>query len=146
VREEIEDKMHFFLEECDATQGIQLFVDLHDGFSGLGTAITEMVREDHGKLPLVCLGLVCPDATAASVLNSAQALVEFTEMASGVGPTAGGGGGGGGATSNGTSANPSVLYDRGCRYSTAAVLAAAWDTASTGFRLVMPILRRRQYV
>ena len=34
LRDQVDDSVHFFLEECDSPQGIQLMVDLADGFGG----------------------------------------------------------------------------------------------------------------
>lgn len=47
-----DDAVHFFLEECDRPQGVQLIVDTHDGFGGLGSRLAEMLRDDHGKVSL----------------------------------------------------------------------------------------------
>ena len=41
LRDQIDDSVHFFLEECDSPQGIQLMADLTDGFAGLGSGIVE---------------------------------------------------------------------------------------------------------
>uniref|UniRef100_A0A2K5S460 Protein misato homolog 1 n=1 Tax=Cebus imitator TaxID=2715852 RepID=A0A2K5S460_CEBIM len=35
-QEELEDRLHFYVEECDHLQGFQILCDLHDGFSGVG--------------------------------------------------------------------------------------------------------------
>ena len=45
-----DDSVHFFLEECDRPQGVQLIVDTHDAFAGLGSRLAEMLRDDHGKV------------------------------------------------------------------------------------------------
>ncbi|KAG7218899.1 hypothetical protein INR49_019448 [Caranx melampygus] len=44
VLEELEDKLHFFVEECDYLQGFQVLCDMADGFAGLGSKVTEMLR------------------------------------------------------------------------------------------------------
>ncbi|XP_068188527.1 protein misato homolog 1 [Antennarius striatus] len=50
VLEELEDKLHFFVEECDYLQGFQVLCDLADGFAGLGSKVTEMLQDSyHGK-------------------------------------------------------------------------------------------------
>lgn len=33
--DELEERIRFFLEECNSPQGMQLFLDMHDGFGGI---------------------------------------------------------------------------------------------------------------
>ncbi|XP_030832931.1 protein misato homolog 1 [Strongylocentrotus purpuratus] len=50
VSDEIEDKIHFFVEECDHLQGFQVYLDFCDGFSGLGCGMLQGLADDyHGK-------------------------------------------------------------------------------------------------
>ncbi|RXN17060.1 misato -like protein [Labeo rohita] len=48
VLEDLEDRLHFFVEECDYLQGFQVLCDLADGFSGLGSKVTELLRDSYG--------------------------------------------------------------------------------------------------
>ncbi|NXC42644.1 MSTO1 protein, partial [Penelope pileata] len=60
--EEIEDRLHFYVEECDYLQGFQVLCDLHNGFSGVGARVTELLRDEYsgkgiltwGLTPLLC--------------------------------------------------------------------------------------------
>nr|XP_054754974.1 protein misato homolog 1-like [Lytechinus pictus] len=50
VSDEIEDRIHFFVEECDHLQGFQVYLDFCDGFSGLGCGILQGLGDEyHGK-------------------------------------------------------------------------------------------------
>ncbi|CAN9503542.1 unnamed protein product [Ophioblennius macclurei] len=55
--EELEDKLHFFVEECDYLQGFQLLCDLADGFAGLGSKVTEMLQDSYGGRGILTWGL-----------------------------------------------------------------------------------------
>ena len=46
---DIEDKLHFFLEECDHLQGIQLLVDSHTGFGGIASGLLQDLVDDYGN-------------------------------------------------------------------------------------------------
>ncbi|XP_072227305.1 protein misato homolog 1 [Leuresthes tenuis] len=55
--EELEDRLHFFVEECDYLQGFQLLCDLADGFAGLGSKLTEMLQDSYGGRGILTWGL-----------------------------------------------------------------------------------------
>ncbi|KAM9838752.1 protein misato homolog 1 [Aulostomus maculatus] len=57
VLEELEDKLHFFVEECDYFQGFQVLCDLADGFAGLGSKVTEMLQDAYGGRGILTWGL-----------------------------------------------------------------------------------------
>uniref|UniRef100_A0A8C7H9V0 Protein misato homolog 1 n=1 Tax=Oncorhynchus kisutch TaxID=8019 RepID=A0A8C7H9V0_ONCKI len=46
VLEDLEDRLHFFIEGY--LQGFQVLCDLADGFSGLGSKVTEMLQDSYG--------------------------------------------------------------------------------------------------
>uniref|UniRef100_A0A8K9XEY2 DML1/Misato tubulin domain-containing protein n=1 Tax=Oncorhynchus mykiss TaxID=8022 RepID=A0A8K9XEY2_ONCMY len=46
VLEDLEDRIHFFIEGY--LQGFQVLCDLADGFSGLGSKVTEMLQDSYG--------------------------------------------------------------------------------------------------
>lgn len=82
--EELEDRLHFYVEECDylqvarwhgahgaprflsrpspflSLQGFQILCDLHDGFSGVGTKASELLRDEYSGRGIVTWGLL-PD-------------------------------------------------------------------------------------
>lgn len=57
VLEDLEDRLHFFVEECDYLQGFQLLCDLADGFSGLGSKVTEMLQDSYGGRGILTWGV-----------------------------------------------------------------------------------------
>lgn len=66
VLEELEEKLHFFVEECDYLQGFQVLCDLADGFAGLGSKVTEMLQDSYGGRGILTWGLAPvshPDST-----------------------------------------------------------------------------------
>ncbi|XP_024152572.1 protein misato homolog 1 [Oryzias melastigma] len=56
--EELEDRLHFFVEECDYLQGFQVLCDVADGFAGLGSKVTELLQDSYGGRGILSWGLV----------------------------------------------------------------------------------------
>ncbi|XP_016309052.1 protein misato homolog 1 [Sinocyclocheilus anshuiensis] len=57
VLEDLEDRLHFFVEECDYLQGFQVLCDLADGFSGLGSKVTELLQDSYGGRGILTWGV-----------------------------------------------------------------------------------------
>ncbi|KAG1929041.1 protein misato homolog 1-like [Pimephales promelas] len=55
--EDLEDRLHFFVEECDYLQGFQVLCDLADGFSGLGSKVTELLQDSYGGRGILTWGV-----------------------------------------------------------------------------------------
>ncbi|NXW85829.1 MSTO1 protein, partial [Alopecoenas beccarii] len=55
--EELEDRLHFYVEECDYLQGFQVLCDLHDGFSGVGAKVTELLYDEYSSKGILSWGL-----------------------------------------------------------------------------------------
>lgn len=77
--EELEDRLHFFVEECDylqvppppapppgpspplrpsvLSQGFQVLCDLADGFAGLGSKVTELLQDSYGGRGILTWGV-----------------------------------------------------------------------------------------
>ncbi|NXA56997.1 MSTO1 protein, partial [Nothocercus julius] len=55
--EELDDRLHFFVEECDYLQGFQVLCDLHDGFSGVGAKVTELLQDEYSRKGILTWGL-----------------------------------------------------------------------------------------
>ncbi|NXJ99440.1 MSTO1 protein, partial [Corythaixoides concolor] len=55
--EELEDRLHFYVEECDYLQGFQVLCDLHDGFSGVGAKVTELLYDEYSRKGILTWGL-----------------------------------------------------------------------------------------
>lgn len=80
--EELEDRLHFFVEECDylqvavrrgapgwthpslpltpstPLQGFQVLCDLHDGFSGIGAKAAELLQDEYSGRAIIAWGLL----------------------------------------------------------------------------------------
>ncbi|NWI72666.1 MSTO1 protein, partial [Dryoscopus gambensis] len=55
--EELEDRLHFYVEECDYLQGFQVLCDLHSGFSGVGAKVTELLHDEYSRKGILTWGL-----------------------------------------------------------------------------------------
>ncbi|NXU53315.1 MSTO1 protein, partial [Turnix velox] len=56
--EELDDRLHFFVEECDYLQGFQVLCDLHNGFSGVGSKVTELLCDEYSGKGILSWGLM----------------------------------------------------------------------------------------
>ncbi|NXF99845.1 MSTO1 protein, partial [Sakesphorus luctuosus] len=66
--EELEDRLHFYVEECDYLQGFQVLCDLHNGFSGVGAKVTELLHDEYSGKGILSWGLT--PATSNVGVNS----------------------------------------------------------------------------
>ncbi|EMP28002.1 28S ribosomal protein S29 [Chelonia mydas] len=55
--EELEDRLHFYVEECDYLQGFQILCDLNNGFSGVGAKVTELLHDEYSGRGILTWGL-----------------------------------------------------------------------------------------
>lgn len=54
----MEDRLHFFVEECDNLQGFQLLFDQHHGgFSALSISLNEFLCDEYTNKPIVTFGV-----------------------------------------------------------------------------------------
>ncbi|CAA3007020.1 misato homolog 1 isoform X1 [Olea europaea subsp. europaea] len=60
--EEINERLRFFIEECDHAQGIQFVVDDTGGFSGVAGEFLENIADEYANIP-VLLYRVSPDTS-----------------------------------------------------------------------------------
>ncbi|KAJ4770822.1 Protein misato-like protein 1 [Rhynchospora pubera] len=51
--EELNDRLRFFVEECDHVQGIQCMVDDSGGFSGVASEFLENIADDYTNIPVL---------------------------------------------------------------------------------------------
>ncbi|OWF43159.1 protein misato homolog 1-like [Mizuhopecten yessoensis] len=78
TRIEVEDRLHFFIEECDHLQGFHVLLDTFDGFGGLGSHVLQHLEDEYSSKGIFTFGLTpnnLPDDTpqkrANRILNSA---------------------------------------------------------------------------
>ncbi|XP_019906000.1 protein misato homolog 1 isoform X2 [Esox lucius] len=140
VLEELEDRLHFFIEECDYLQGFQVMCDLADGFSGLGSKVTEMLQDSYGGRGILTWGLAPvshPDTTPMKELyhlfNYSLGMVHLAKNSSFFCPL----------TLKGGLARqppappffPHLNYDSTLWYHSSSVLALALDALTVPYRL-----------
>ncbi|MBN3317643.1 MSTO1 protein, partial [Atractosteus spatula] len=139
VLEELEDRLHFFVEECDYLQGFQVLCDLQDGFSGLGSGVTELLHDAYGGRGIFTWGLAPvrhPDTSPVKELyhlvNSALGLVSLSNHSSLFCPLTLRGGLG--RCPAPPTSFPHLQFDSSLWYHSSAVLAAALDTMTVPYR------------
>ncbi|KAG8520010.1 Protein misato-1 [Galemys pyrenaicus] len=138
--EELEDRLHFYVEECDFLQGFQILCDLHDGFSGVGAKAAELLQDEYSGRGIITWGLLPgpyslgePQKNIYRVLNTAFGLVRLSAHSSLVCPLSLGG-------SLGLRPEPPVSfphlrYDATLPFHCSAILATALDTVTVPYRL-----------
>ncbi|KAK7898475.1 hypothetical protein WMY93_019328 [Mugilogobius chulae] len=140
VLEDLEDRLHFFVEECDYLQGFQVFCDLADGFSGLGSKVTEMLQDSYSGRGVLTWGLAPvnhPNSTPMKdlyhLLNCTLGTVHLSSHSSLFCPMTLRGGLGLRPTS--PVSFPFLNYDPSLWYHSSAVLALALDALTVPYRL-----------
>ncbi|XP_016021698.2 protein misato homolog 1 isoform X2 [Rousettus aegyptiacus] len=138
--EELEDRLHFFVEECDYLQGFQVLCDLHDGFSGVGAKAAELLQDEYSGRGIIAWGLLPgpyalgePRRNIFRLLNTAFGLARLSAHSSLVCPLSLGG-------SLGLRPEPPVRfpqlhYDAALPFHCSAILATALDTVTAPYRL-----------
>lgn len=140
VLEDLEDRLHFFVEECDYLQGFQVLCDLTDGFAGLGSNVTEMLRDSYGGRGILTFGLAPvshPDSTPVKdlyrLLNTTLGAVHMANNSSLFCPLTLRGGLG--RRPKAPTAFPHLDYDPSLWYHSSSVLALALDALTVPYRL-----------
>ncbi|XP_003475428.1 protein misato homolog 1 [Cavia porcellus] len=138
--EELEDRLHFYVEECDYLQGFQILCDLHDGFAGVSTKTAELLQDEYSGRGIITWGLLpgpCnlgePQKNIYRLLNTVFGLVHLTAYSSFVCPLSLSG-------SLGLRPQPPVNfpyldYDATLPFHCSAILATALDTVTVPYRL-----------
>ncbi|XP_034747657.1 protein misato homolog 1 isoform X1 [Etheostoma cragini] len=140
VLEELEDKLHFFVEECDYLQGFQVMCDLADGFAGLGSKVTEMLQDSYGGRGILTWGLApvshansTPMKDLYHMLNCALGTVHMASHSSFFCPLTLRGGLG--RRPSAPIAFPLLNYDPSLWYHSSSVLALGLDALTLPYRL-----------
>ncbi|XP_065713807.1 protein misato homolog 1 [Patagioenas fasciata] len=137
--EELEDRLHFYVEECDYLQGFQVLCNLHDGFSGVGAKATELLYDEYARKGILTWGLTPltspadPGKNVCRLLNAALGTAHMARHSSLLCPLSLRG-------TLGIKPQPPVTfpyidYDASLDYHSSAVLAAALDALTVPFRL-----------
>ncbi|KAL8028965.1 hypothetical protein ABFX02_14G197000 [Erythranthe guttata] len=86
--EEINERLRFFLEECDSPQGIQFIVDDYGGFSGVAGEFLENIADEYTNIPVLLYSVRSPDLCGDStnrkmtVSRKLHDAVSFAKLAS----------------------------------------------------------------
>ncbi|KFQ22335.1 Protein misato 1, partial [Mesitornis unicolor] len=138
--EELEDRLHFYVEECDYLQGFQVLCDLHNGFSGVGAKVTELLYDEYSGKGILTWGLTPATSNVGDsrknfcrLMNTALGIVHLSRHSSLLCPLSLSG-------SLGIKPQPPVTfpyisYDASLNYHSSAILAAALDTLTAPYRL-----------
>ncbi|XP_034455308.1 protein misato homolog 1 isoform X2 [Hippoglossus hippoglossus] len=140
VLEELEDKLHFFIEECDYLQGFQVLCDIADGFAGLGSKVTEMLQDSYSGKGILTWGIApvshrdsSPVKNLYHMLNCTLATAELANHSSFFCPLTLRGGLGRRPSSPTTF--PHLNFDPSLWFHSSAVLALALDALTVPYRL-----------
>ncbi|XP_043994791.1 protein misato homolog 1 [Gambusia affinis] len=138
--DELEDRLHFFVEECDYLQGFQVLCDLEDGFAGLGSKVTELLQDSYGGRGILTWGVapvVHRDSTPARdqyhLLNAALGTVNMAAHSSLFCPLTLRGGLG--RRPPPPPLFPLLSFDPSLWYHSSALLALALDALTVPYRL-----------
>ncbi|XP_060541080.1 LOW QUALITY PROTEIN: protein misato homolog 1 [Pantherophis guttatus] len=139
--EELEDRLHFYVEECDYLQGFQLLCDLHNGFSGVGSKAVELLQDEYAGKGILTCGLTpvlqssLPHRHFYRLMNTALGIVRLSSQSSLFCPLSLNGRLG--LKQDGPVSLPYLQYKPSLDYHTSAILATALDTLTIPYRLQM---------
>ncbi|XP_062897927.1 protein misato homolog 1 [Mobula hypostoma] len=139
--DDLEDRLHFYIEECDYLQGFQVLCDLQDGFAGLATKVVELLHDEYGGKAIFTCGFAPTSymdtgsmATVYRLLNSVMGIVHLSSRSSAFCPMS--------LDSSFLGRKqvtpvpfPRVIYDASLNYHSSALLATALETLSVPYRL-----------
>ena len=138
--DDLEDRIHFFIEECDSLQGFNIFVDVNNASGGLCFDLIQELSDLYSNKCITTWGVIppCFDDSSIDRLYQIQNMlincVKLTELSSGFIPI---------STGkdilnfpNSTISMPLVNYKPHIPYHSSALLALNIDTASLPFRLL----------
>ncbi|XP_026719747.1 protein misato homolog 1 [Athene cunicularia] len=138
--EELEDRLHFYVEECDYLQGFQVLCDLHDGFSGVGAKVTELLYDEYSGKGILTWGLTPVLSNMGDhqknfyrLMNTALGIVHLSSHSSLFCPLSLSGSLG--IRPQPPLTFPYINYDASLPYHSSAILAAALDTLTAPYRL-----------
>uniref|UniRef100_A0A8C5HN12 Protein misato homolog 1 n=1 Tax=Gouania willdenowi TaxID=441366 RepID=A0A8C5HN12_GOUWI len=137
VLDELEDKLHFFVEECDYLQGFQVLCDMADGFAGFGSKVTEMLQDSYSGRGILTWGTAPVSYTPVKdiyhLLNCTLATVHMANNSSFFCPLTLRGGLGRRPSS--PVSFPHLSYDPSLWFHSSSVLALALDALTVSYRL-----------
>ncbi|XP_067831960.1 protein misato homolog 1 isoform X2 [Heptranchias perlo] len=148
--DDLEDRLHFYTEECDYLQGFHVLCDLQDGFAGLSTKLVELLKDEYGGKGIFTCGFAptsymdtSPVKEVYRLLNSVMGIVHLSSRSSIFCPMS--------LNRNVLGRKrispvtfPHVIYDASLNYHSSALLATALETLTTPYRLQSPTVSLTQ--
>ncbi|XP_060676744.1 protein misato homolog 1 [Hemiscyllium ocellatum] len=139
--DDFEDRLHFYIEECDYLQGFHILCDLHDSFAGLSAKVVELLNDEYGGKGILTCGFSPASFTDTSpvtevhrLLNSFMGIVQLSSRSSIFCPMS--------LNRNALGRKrpspvnfPHIIYDASLSYHSSAVLATALETLTIPYRL-----------
>ncbi|KAD4888107.1 hypothetical protein E3N88_20180 [Mikania micrantha] len=86
--EEINERLRFFMEECDHVQGIQFIVDDTGGFSGVAAHLLENIQDEYANVPVLLYSVRSPTSynnhttRKLSITSNLHEAVSFSALSS----------------------------------------------------------------
>ncbi|XP_067878963.1 protein misato homolog 1 isoform X2 [Heterodontus francisci] len=139
--DDFEDRLHFYIEECDYLQGFHVLCDLQDGFAGLSAKVVELLNDEYGGKGIFTCGFTPTSYTDTNpvkeiyrLLNSVMGIVHLSSRSSIFCPMS--------LNRNVLGRKrispvtfPHVMYDASLNYHSSAILATALETLTIPYRL-----------
>ncbi|XP_077112755.1 protein misato homolog 1 isoform X1 [Ranitomeya variabilis] len=138
--EEVEDRLHFFTEECDYLQGFQLLCDIQGGFSAVGVRMAELLHDEYPGRGILSFG-TCP--APPEEMDPCKAVYQLLNCILALGPLSSYSSlfcplsvmSSLGRRSGSLTAFPHLLYNASLHYHSSAVLAVALNTLTVPYRM-----------
>uniref|UniRef100_A0A251SE13 Tubulin/FtsZ, GTPase domain-containing protein n=2 Tax=Helianthus annuus TaxID=4232 RepID=A0A251SE13_HELAN len=86
--DEINERLRFFMEECDHVQGIQFMVDDSGGFSGVAASLLENIADEYTNVPVLLFSVRSPNyyntltSRKLSITSNLHDAVSFSALSS----------------------------------------------------------------
>ncbi|GBG84238.1 hypothetical protein CBR_g38209, partial [Chara braunii] len=80
--EAINDRIRFFVEECDHLQGFQAIVDDSGGFAAVAADVLSEIADDYGRSPCLLFSVRPPVAAGGSISASQRSISEINNSLS----------------------------------------------------------------
>ncbi|XP_048476412.1 protein misato homolog 1 [Rhincodon typus] len=139
--DDFEDRLHFYIEECDYLQGFHVLCDLQDSFAGLSARVVELLNDEYGGKGIFTCGFSPASYTDTSpvkevyrLLNSVMGIVHLSSRSSMFCPMS--------LNRNALGRKrpspvgfPHIIYDASLNYHSSALLATALETLTVPYRL-----------
>ncbi|ESO92553.1 hypothetical protein LOTGIDRAFT_120630 [Lottia gigantea] len=137
--EDVEDRIRFFVEDCDLLQGFHCLVDTYDGFGGVASTYLQYLQDEFSSKSKLTFGMtphILPDSTAVErsnrIINSAICYEKLCESSGLFIPISL-------ATSlwrklGSSQTFPHLQYNVKLNYHTSAIIASTLDTMTIPYR------------